>query len=110
MVLSIPGSVMLPVLIIGLMGIAIYSYSVITSIRLVSQNQMSGTVVGRLITVLSISWALAGMTATLFGLSWYLEIKEVEHIFLVAIVSCLPWIISSYLTLTAVRKWEKEAA
>ena len=110
MVLSFTGELLIPVSIIAFLGISITLFSVIKSIRLVSKNKMGGTVVGRLITVLCIAWSLTVVAAAIFGMAWYFEITAAEHILLVVMISCLPWTISSFLTLRAVRKWSKEAA
>ncbi len=91
--------------IVGSIGFAIYIAAVIINARLVSQNKMSGTIIGKLISRLGIAWMLAGITSVIVGMAWYLEM---EYNLLVIGLMIFLWFIGAILVLDAITKWKKE--
>ena len=93
---------------IGVVSIAVYLFLIATTLRLVSKNQMSGTLIGNLIKVLCIAWLFSGITTAMFGAALGMGIEEIEDLMLLVAAVTILWGISAVLIFKAIRKWKKE--
>jgi hypothetical protein len=91
--------------IFGVIGFIIYITVVIMNMRLISENKMGGTIVGKLLGRLGISWIVAGITSVIMGVAWLLQIEY--NVGLIALMIIM-WFLGAFLVLDAIRKWKKE--